>query len=93
MDKLYEGIYNATKNGLDIWGGKVPDNLISCLKDGDATGRKEYEDQAALCFQRALVNFLCFTGVCWVPFHRIACGAATGFNAGVWTDYADCRPL
>ena len=24
--------------------GKVPDNLITCLKDGDATGRKEYED-------------------------------------------------
>ena len=23
---------------------KVPDNLITCLKDGDATGRKEYED-------------------------------------------------
>ena len=44
MDKIYEGIYNATKNGLYIWGGKVPDNLISCLKDGDATGRKEYED-------------------------------------------------
>ena len=44
MDKIYEGIYNATKNGLDIWGGKVPDNLITCLKDGDATGRKEYED-------------------------------------------------
>ena len=43
MDKIYEGIYNATKNGLDIWGGKVPDNLITCLKDGDATGRKEYE--------------------------------------------------
>ncbi|WP_302334244.1 DUF2815 family protein [uncultured Romboutsia sp.] len=40
MDKIYEGIYNATKNGLDIWDGKVPDNL----KDGDATGRKEYED-------------------------------------------------
>ena len=44
MDKIYEGIYNATKNGLDIWDGKVPDNLITCLKDGDATGRKEYED-------------------------------------------------
>ena len=44
MDKIYEGIYNATKNGLDIWDGKVPDNLISCLKDGGATGRKEYED-------------------------------------------------
>ena len=44
MDKIYEGIYNATKNGLGIWGGKVPDNLITCLKDGDATGRKEYED-------------------------------------------------
>ena len=43
MDKIYEGIYNATKNGLDIWDGKVPDNLITCLKDGDATGRKEYE--------------------------------------------------
>ena len=44
MDKIYEGIYNATKNGLDIWDGKVPDNLITCLKDGDAPGRKEYED-------------------------------------------------
>ena len=44
MDKIYEGIYNATKNGLDIWDGKVPDNLITCLKDGDATGRKENED-------------------------------------------------
>lgn len=44
MDKIYEGIYNATKNGLDIWDGKVSDNLITCLKDGDATGRKEYED-------------------------------------------------
>ena len=44
MDKIYEGIYNATKNGLDIWDGKVPDNLITGLKDGDATGRKEYED-------------------------------------------------
>ena len=44
MDKIYEGIYNATKNGLDIWDGKVPDNLITCLKDGDNTGRKEYED-------------------------------------------------
>ena len=43
MDKIYEGIYNATKNGLDIWDGKVPDNLITCLKDGGATGREEYE--------------------------------------------------
>ena len=32
MDKIYEGIYNATKNGLDIWGGKVPDNLEDLTK-------------------------------------------------------------
>ena len=43
MDKIYEGIYNATKNGLDIWGGKVPDNLITCLKDGDLLERIEYK--------------------------------------------------
>ena len=43
MDKIYEGIYNATKNGLDIWNGKVPENLISCLKDGDETQREEYK--------------------------------------------------
>lgn len=44
MDKIYEVIYNATKNGLEIWGGQVPDDLITCLKDGDTTGRKEYEN-------------------------------------------------
>lgn len=43
MDKVSEAIYNATKNGLDIWNGQVPENLITCLKDGDATGKKEYE--------------------------------------------------
>ena len=43
MDKIYEGMYNATKNGLDIWGGKVPENLITCLKDGDETHREEYK--------------------------------------------------
>ena len=43
MDKIYEAMYNATKNGLYIWGGKVPENLISCLKDGDETHREEYK--------------------------------------------------
>ena len=43
MDKVYEAMYNATKNGLDIWNGKVPENLISCLKDGDETQREEYK--------------------------------------------------
>ena len=58
MDKIYEGIYNATKNGLDIWGGKVPDNLITCLKDGDTTGRKEYEDSFYNgCFGRVSISF------------------------------------
>ena len=44
MDKIYEAIYNATKNGLETWGGQVPDNLITCLKDGDTINRKEYEN-------------------------------------------------
>ena len=43
MDKIYEGIYNATKNGLELWGGQVPENLITCLKDGDETQREEYK--------------------------------------------------
>ena len=43
MDKIYEAMYNATKNGLDIWNGKVPESLITCLKDGDETQREEYK--------------------------------------------------
>ena len=43
MDKIYEAIYNTTKNGLHIWNGKVPENLITCLKDGDETQREEYK--------------------------------------------------
>ena len=43
MDKIYEGIYNATKNGLELWGGQVPENLITCLKDGDLLERTEYK--------------------------------------------------
>ena len=43
MDKIYEAMYNATKNGLDILNGKVPESLITCLKDGDETQREEYK--------------------------------------------------
>ncbi|WP_296649162.1 DUF2815 family protein [Romboutsia sp. 13368] len=44
IEKVYEAIYNATKNGIQTWGGQVTENLITCLKDGDTTGRKEYEN-------------------------------------------------
>ena len=44
MDKVYEAMYNATKNGLEIWGGQVPGDLITCLKDGDETGKEEYKN-------------------------------------------------
>src|SRR5699024_2036988 len=44
INKVYEGIYNATKNGLDLWGGQVPQDLITCLKDGDSTGKEEYKN-------------------------------------------------
>lgn len=44
INKVYEGIYNATKNGLDLWGGQVPSDLISCLKDGDEVSREEYKN-------------------------------------------------
>lgn len=44
MDKVSEAIYNATKNGVDLWCGQVPENLITCLKDGDATGKEEYKN-------------------------------------------------
>lgn len=44
INKVYEGIYNATKNGLDLWGGQVPQDLITCLKDGDSTSKEEYKN-------------------------------------------------
>lgn len=44
INKVYEGIYNATKNGLELWGGQVPQDLITCLKDGDSTGKEEYKN-------------------------------------------------
>ena len=43
MAKIYTGMSNATKNGLDIWGGEVPEDLITCLKDGDLLERTEYK--------------------------------------------------
>ena len=43
MAKIYTGMSNATKNGLDIWGGEVPEDLITCLKDGDLLEREEYK--------------------------------------------------
>ena len=43
MAKIYAGMSNATKNGLDIWGGEVPEDLITCLKDGDLLERTEYK--------------------------------------------------
>ncbi|MGL5753844.1 MAG: DUF2815 family protein [Paraclostridium sp.] len=44
MGKIYIGMANATKNGLNIWGGQVPEDLITCLKDGDLLDRPEYQN-------------------------------------------------
>ena len=44
MGKIYIGMANATKNGLGIWGGQVPEDLITCLKDGDLLDRPEYKN-------------------------------------------------
>ena len=43
MEKVYAAIDNATKNGLELWGGQVP-TLITCLKDGDTTNKEEYKN-------------------------------------------------
>ena len=44
MGKIYIGMSNATKNGLNLWGGQVPEDIITCLKDGDLLDREEYKN-------------------------------------------------
>lgn len=43
-DKIYSALSNATCDGLNIWDGKVPKDIITCLKDGDLTNKEEYKN-------------------------------------------------